>query len=102
MSAAINALQVGATGVSITTSATSANANVPNDSSGTKPRYVRVAATAAAYVRIGSGAQTAVATDMLIQPGDSVILMVPAGTPNVGAIQVAAAGIVNVTPIESF
>jgi len=102
MSGKINALQVSATGVSITTSGTSANGNVPNDSSGTKPRYVRVAATAAAYVRIGSGAQTAVTTDMLVQPGDAVILMCPAGTPNVGAIQVSVAGIVNVTPIESF
>lgn len=96
------ALQVSATGVSITTSGVSANAAVPNDSSGTKPRYVRIAATVAAYVRIGSGAQTAVTTDMLVQPGDAVIVNVPAASPNVAAIQVAAAGVVNVTPIENL
>ena len=99
---ALTALQVGATGLGITTGATSANGNIPNDSSGTKPKYVRIAATAAAYVRIGNGAQTAIAGDMLVQPGDSVIVRVPAGTPNVGAIQVTAAGIVNVTPLENY
>lgn len=94
-------LAVFATGVSITTSATSANANIPNDASGTKPRYARIAATAAAYVRIGSGTQTAVNTDMLVQPGDAVIVRIPAGTPNVAALQVAAAGTVVVTPLSN-
>lgn len=95
-------LQVAVTGVTLTTGAASVNANVPTDSSGTLPRYVRIAATAAAYVRIGSGVQTAVATDLLVQPGDSVILMVPHGTPNVAALQVAATGKVVVTPVENL
>jgi hypothetical protein len=102
MSGLNNSWQVAATGAQIATGAASANVNVPLDSAGTKPKYVRLAATAACYVRIGDGAQTAVNTDMLIQPGDSAILKCPQGTtPNVGALQVAAAGILVITPLEN-
>lgn len=102
MSAKLPVFQVFATGVTITTSASSADSAVPNDSSGTLPKYVRVAATAAAHVRIGSGVQTAVATDLLVQPGDAVILQCPSTTPHVAAIQDAAAGKVTVTPLDNF
>lgn len=91
---------VTATGVSITTGAASSGGALPNASSGEVPRYVRIAASAAACVRIGPGAQTAVATDMLVQPGDAVVLAVPRGVTNVAAIQLTAAGIVIVTPLE--
>lgn len=97
----MKSLQVSATGVSITTSAASANAAVPHDGAGTVPRYVRIAATAAAHVRIGEGAQTALATDMLVQPGDAVIVACPHANPNVAAIQDSAAGKVVVTPIDN-
>lgn len=102
MSAQLPVLQVFATGITITTSGTSADGTVPTDSSGTLPRYVRIASTAAAHVRIGSGAQTAVTTDMLVQPGDSVILQCPSTTPHVAAIQDSAAGKVTVTPIDNL
>lgn len=93
-------ITVGATGVSITTGAASAGATLPNDSSGNKAKYYRVAcATAAALVRVGNGAQTAIATDLLVQPGDAVILNC-AGCTNVAAIQLASAGTVIVTPLE--
>jgi SH3-like domain-containing protein len=88
------------TGVSITTGAASSGGALPNASSGEVPRYVRIAASVAACVRIGPGAQTAVATDMLVQPGDSVVLAVPRGCTHVAAIQLAAAGVVIVTPLE--
>ena len=94
-------LQIFATGVSITTSATSANATIPNSSAGVLPRYIRISATANAFVRIGSGAQTAVATDMLVQPAESVILAVN-GNNNIAAIQQLAAGIVQVSPVEDL
>lgn len=92
-------ITVGATGVSITTGAASAGATLPNDSSGNKAKYYRVTASVAACVRVGNGAQTAVATDLLVQPGDAVVLNC-AGCTNVAAIQLAAAGIVIVTPLE--
>ena len=90
-----------ATGVSITTSGTSASATIPNDSSGNKPSYIRIAATAAACVRLGSGSATAVTTDMQVQPGDSIIVNVPKGYDKVAAIQVASAGVVQVSPLEN-
>lgn len=93
-------LTVTVTGVSITTGAASSGGALPNASSGEVPRYVRIAASAAACVRIGVGAQTAVATDMLVQPGDAVVLAVPRGCTHVAAIQLAAAGVVIVTPAE--
>ena len=93
-------LTVTVTGVSITTGAASSGGALPVASSGEIPRYVRVAASAAACVRIGVGAQTAVATDLLVQPGDAVILAVPRGCTHVAAIQLAAAGVVIVSPLE--
>lgn len=93
-------ITVTVTGVSITTGAASSGGALPNASSGEVPRYVRIAASVAACVRIGPGAQTAVATDMLVQPGDAVVLAVPRGCTHVAAIQLAAAGVVIVTPVE--
>lgn len=93
-------ITVTTTGVSITTGAASSGGALPNASSGEVPRYVRIAASVAACVRIGVGAQTAVATDMLVQPGDAVVIAVPRGCTHVAAIQLSAAGVVIVTPVE--
>jgi SH3-like domain-containing protein len=93
-------LTVTATGVLITTSGVSAGSALPNASSGEVPRYVRIAATAAATVRMGAGAQTAVTTDLLVQPGDAVVLTVPRGVTHIAALQVTAAGVVQVSPVE--
>lgn len=89
------------TGVSMATSGTSASATIPTDSAGNYPRYIRIAATAAAYVRIDKTSATAVATDMLVQPGDAVILQLPGGYTKVAAIQVTAAGVVQVSAMEN-
>lgn len=95
------AMQIVATGVNITTSGTSASATIPNDASGNLPKYVRVACTAAAYVRLGKTTATAVTTDMLINPtGDGIVLQV-SGNDKIAAIQVAAAGVVQVSPLEN-
>lgn len=95
-----NAITVTATGVVITTSGASASATLPLDSAGTVPKYVRVTATAAATVRLGTGTPTAVTTDLLVQPGDAVILATSKYTA-IAALQVTAAGVVQVSPMEN-
>lgn len=97
-----SSITVTAAGSTTTTSGASAGTTIPNASSGEKPRFIRVAATAACTFRIGAGAQTAVTTDILIQPGDAVVLQVPSGYTNYAAIQVTAAGIVQVSPMENM
>lgn len=96
-----DALTVSVTGISIATSGTSAGATIPLDSAGQIPRYIRVVATQAACVRLGSGAQTAVTTDMQVQPGDSARLAVN-GRTHIAAIQVSNAGVVQVSPLEDM
>lgn len=95
-------LTVAKTGAAVTTSGTSAGAALPTMLSGEAPRYIRVAATAPAYFRVGVGAQTAVTTDLLVQPADAVILHIPSGVTHFAAIQVAAAGVVQVSPLENM
>jgi hypothetical protein len=95
----LEALQVAATGVNITTSGTSAVVALPNGSSGSKARFVRVHATVAATVRLGRTGVAAVATDMIVDPATPVILHT-IGHTHIAALQVAAAGLVNVTPLE--
>lgn len=95
------ALQIFATGVNITTGAVSAGTTIPLSSSGAVPRYIRISATAAACVRIGTGAQTAVATDLLIYPGDALVIAT-LGCTHIAAIQQAAAGVVQVSPVEDI
>jgi hypothetical protein len=96
-----NALTVATTGANITTGASSASVAIPNNSIGARPRYVRLAATAACYVRLGTASVTAAAGDMLVQPGDCECLVLnTAGFTHVAAIQVSAAGILNITPLD--
>jgi hypothetical protein len=85
-------------GANITTGASSAAATIPNNSAAAVANRVRVSATAAAYVKFGA---TAAAGDLLVQPGDSMILNVPKGATQLAAIQVTTAGIVNIAPIEA-
>jgi hypothetical protein len=94
-------VMVFATGVNIATSGTSASATIPNMSSGELPRYIRVSASLAAYVRLGKTTATAVNTDMMVQPGDAVVMCV-AGCDTIAALQVSAAGVVQVSPMENM
>lgn len=89
------------TGANITTSAASAAVTIPTNLSGLPPSYIRVSATAAAYVKIAPSAAVAVAGDVVVQPGDALILSVPAGVTSIAALQVAAAGIVQVSALEN-
>ena len=82
--------------------AASAGTTIPVCSSGEIPRFVIVSATAAAHFRMGAGAQTAINTDLMIQPGDARTMQVPSGINNYACIQAVAAGVVQVSPLENM
>lgn len=88
------------TGANIATGAASASVPIPTAQSGEIPRYVRVIATAAAHVKLGTSSVAAVAADLMVQPADSVTLVVPRGMTHIAAIQDTAAGTVNIVPLE--
>lgn len=88
------------TGVQQASGAASAGSTIPLAQSGEVPRYIRVAATAPACIKIGPGAQTATTGDLQVQPGDAVTLAVPRGCTNFAVIQVSAAGLVQISPLE--
>ena len=94
-----DAISVVKTGATIAFTGTSANVAMPTDSSGTTPKYVRVAATAACYVKIGPAGVTAAAGDLLIQPADAAVIKVH-NQAYVAAIQVSAAGTLQISPLE--
>jgi hypothetical protein len=88
-------------GAQITTSGTSARVAIPVASNGAIPRFVRVAATAAAGIRFGDNTVVATNADTQVQPGDSQVLIVPKGATNIAAIQIAAGGNVQISPLEN-
>lgn len=98
---ASSGITVTTTGIQLASGAASSSGTIPNDSSGNKPSYIRVAATAPACIRMGKTTATAVNTDLQVQPGDAVILQVPKGYDTIACIQVSAAGIVQVSPLEN-
>lgn len=95
----INALSVGATGKSITLSGSSSDTTLPTDASGNTARYCKLASTTGAFVRWGLGAQTAVNTDLLVWPGDTVVVATQ-GANHVAGLQAATGGVLIVTPLE--
>lgn len=95
------ALQIITTGARIATGAASAGGTIPLSQSGQLPKFVRIATTAAAHVRIGTGAQTAVNTDLMISPGEPTILAT-LGMNNYAAVQAVAAGVLQISPVEDI
>lgn len=93
-----NTIQVFAPGAIIATGAASSAVAIPNTSSGTAPKYVRLAATQPCYVRLGSS-PVAAAGDLLVQPADAVIVCV-SRYPQIAAIQLGTAGILQISPLE--
>jgi hypothetical protein len=85
----------------IATSGASARIAIPPASSGEIPRYVRVSSTNAARIRLGGAAVAALATDILVQPADAMILSTNGNT-YIAAIQDSTAGKVNVAPLENL
>ncbi len=88
-------------GVSAATGAASASSAIPTASDGNRPRYIRVAARNECYVKLGTSGVAATTNDILVQPADSVILHVPMGITHIAYIQGAAAGQVNIVPLEN-
>lgn len=97
---AVEAKQIQAAGVSITTSGTSASQTLPNNASSLKPNYVRVQVTAFAYIKFGVSGVAATTTDILMSPNEPEVFAI-SGNTHIAAIQQAAAGVVNVTPLEN-
>lgn len=95
-------ITVTVTGISLASGAASTGAALPLMSSSERPRFIRVSATVPAYIRIGAGAQTAIAGDLMVIPGDAVIMQVPSGINNIACLQVSAAGVVQVSPLENM
>lgn len=89
-----------AAGVTATTGAASANSAIPVNLSGNRPNYVRVSAINESYVKLGTSGVAATGNDILVQPGDAIILAVPAGITHIAYIQGTSAGKVNVVPLE--
>lgn len=94
-----DAVTINAAGASVTTGAASARIAIPNTASGTRPYYIRVAAATESFVKLGDNTVVATNNDILIQPADSLILVVGANT-NIAYIQGASTGRVNITPLE--
>lgn len=94
-------ISVAANGLSVASGAASARSALPNMASGEAPRYIRVSATVAACVRLGDSGVVATAASTQVQPGDSCIFSVNGAT-HIAYIQVAAAGVVNVVPLEDM
>lgn len=94
-------ITLGATGIRLASSGTSSGAALPVGLAGDVSRLIQITATAAAHIRIGSGAQTAVNTDTMVQPGDSKVITTNGAT-HIAVIQASAAGIVQVSPLENL
>ena len=90
------------TGIQQASGAVSAGGAIPTCSSGELPKFIRVAATAPACIKIGAGLPTATVSDLQVQPGDSTILHIPNGITHFAVIQVTAAGIVQISPLENM
>lgn len=95
------AIQIQASGSTLTTSATSASVAIPLTSSGTKPNYVRIQVTNYQFIKFGNSAVTATSNDILVSPNESELYKVNGNT-HVAVIQQAAAGLFNVTPLEDL
>lgn len=94
-------LNVQATGIQVTTGAASAQTALPNNSNGTKPKFVRLQALANCYVRAGQTGVVATVNDLLLSPNEAVILNVT-GCGFIAAIQETAAAKFNITPLDDF
>lgn len=88
-------------GQTVTTGAASARIAIPVDASGNVPRFIRVAATAESYVKLGGSTVAATANDLLIQPADAAILSTNGAT-HIAHIQGGASAKVNIVPLENI
>ena len=97
-----SAITIVATGAKITTSGTSSAVAIPFCSSGEYPRYIRVAATQPACIKLAVSSAVATTNDTQVQPGDAIYMSVPSGYTSIAAIQVSGAGIVQISALENM
>lgn len=90
---------ISVTGATVASGATSANVAMPTLPGGVAPKWVRIAASNAAYVKLGGTGVTAAAGDAIVQPGDALILRA-SGHTFIAAIQQSVAGIVQISPLD--
>ncbi len=92
-------MTVNATGVQVTSGASSARTAIPAAADGNTARHVRVQALASAYVRPCNSTGAASANDILVTANEQVILNVQ-GFTHIAYIQETAAAKINITPLE--
>jgi len=93
-------LSISGTGIKFTLSGTSQSATLPLTAGGQKCSFVYVSTTTGAYIRFGNGTVTAVDTDLLLMPGQG--LVIAANTyDKIACLQAATAGQLVVTPLEN-
>jgi hypothetical protein len=95
----LSCLDINLIGVTVASGAASAQTAIPINSAGVVAKYVRVAATAPAHIRFNKTTAVATTNDTLLMPGDSLVLNVQ-NYDVFAVIQNAAAGFVNVVPVE--
>ena len=79
-----------------------ASASVPLPSVSGSPSFaVRLAATGACYVQLGTSGVAAIAGGVLVQPADAMVLAIPRGITHIAALQVSAGGILQISPVEN-
>jgi len=89
-------------GVTVTTVAsTSANGALPTDSSGNRPRRIRVACTGTAYIMLAPNVGAAVATtaNVMVTPGSATELLV-LGMTHYAVIDDGVSVKVNISPCD--
>ena len=93
-------INVGATGVTKTSGATSANVAIPNTVDGNRAKVVRLTSTALVHVKFGvDNTVAATADDLLIGPGDGVNVNCKQWA-FIAYIQETASAKLNITPLE--
>ena len=95
----MSGIPVFSAGVSLQSSGVSVSAQIPADSAGMLPLFVRVTATAAGYFRLSQDGASASIGDLLIQPSDGLILKT-CGLSQFSFVSQSGASTVTVTPID--
>ena len=95
----MSGIPVFSAGTSLQSSGASVSAQIPADSAGMLPLFVRVTATAAGYFRLSQDGASAAIGDLLVQPSDGLILKT-CGLSQFSFVSQSGASTVTVTPID--
>ena len=95
----MSGIPVFSAGTSLQSSGVSVSAQIPADSAGMLPLFVRVTATAAGYFRLSKDGESATVGDLLVQPSDGLILKT-CGLSQFSFVSQSGTSTVTVTPID--